>query len=87
MERQGIYMDPKGKKREVVSMRCFLSLFDWPGRRGTMVGVLAAFFLPFFFCPSLFRTAYLGMMRSGDSRMDRQPSAQNAYAPCASASG
>lgn len=39
------------------------------------------------FLPACLEIAYFGMMRSGESRMARQPSAQKAYAPCASASG
>lgn len=67
-------------------MRCLLSLFDWPRQSRVRMGEEA--WSPFLGNPSFSPcAAYLGMMRSGASRMARQPSAQNAYAPCASASG
>ena len=48
---------------------------------------LTCLLLPLLFPARRGGVAYLGKMRSGESRMARQPRAQNAYAPCASASG
>lgn len=90
MERQGIYMNPapsQVNEREVPSA-CVASCHSLTGQDGggktwppSWLHCFQSF--SFFFIT----IAYLGMMRSGESRMARQPSAQNAYAPCASASG
>lgn len=81
-ESWNIKVSEQHPQRVSVSMRSFLSSFDWPGiGRGTGVTTIPELL------PACLEVAYLGMMRSGASRMARQPSAQKAYAPCASAPG
>lgn len=47
----------------------------------------SSFFHELLFPVATLLEAYLGMMRCGASRIERQPRAQKAYAPCASAFG